>query len=135
MNALVKALVAFVLVVGLACIGGGLFWIVERETGTRGEATVGECVESGGSRFHQYHCTGTWVVGGPFIGGGGHFEFGAIDGADSSDVGKTIDVTVSGDRAYVRSLGRPIIFIGLGLLLAALCGLALIGHLKSESRS
>jgi hypothetical protein len=135
MNALGKALVAVVLVVGLACIGGGVFWIIERETGTRAEATVRECVESGGSRFHRYHCTGTWVVGGSFVGGGGHFEVGTIDGADSSDVGKTIDVTVSGDRAYVRSLGRPIIFVGLGLLLAALSVLALIGDLKSESPS
>lgn len=129
-------LVAFVLVVGLAILGGGVFLIVERETGTRAEATVGECVESGGGRFHRTHCTGHWVVGGSgSLVEGGHLEVGTIEGAESSDVGKSVDVTVSGDRAYVRSLGRPIVFIGLGLLLAALCGLALIGHLKSESPS
>jgi hypothetical protein len=127
MNALGKALVAVVLVVALASIGGGVFLIVERETGTRAEATVTECVESGGSRLHRTDCTGSWVVGGSLIGGDGHLELGKIEGADSSDVGKAIDVTVSGDHAYTRSLVRPIIFIGSGLLLAALSGLALIG--------
>jgi hypothetical protein len=134
MNALGKALFAFVLVVGLVCIGGGVSLIVERETGTRAEATVGECVGRN-SRFKGTHCTGTWVVGGSFVGGGGRLQVGTIEGAESSDVGKTIDVTVWGDRACVRSLARPIIFVGLGLLLAVLSGLALIGGLAPFSRT
>jgi hypothetical protein len=129
MNALSTAFVGL-LVLALACIGGGVFLIVERETGTRAEATVGECVESGGSRNGRTDCTGTWVVGGSLIGGGGHLVLGTIEGVASNDFGKTIDVTVSGDHAYSRSLVRPIILIGLGLLgllLAGLSGLALIG--------
>jgi hypothetical protein len=135
MNALGKALVAVVLVVGLACIGGGVFLIVERETGTRAKATVTHCVESGGGRLHRTDCTGTWVVGGSLVGGGGHLELGTIEGAVSSDVDKTIDVTVSGDHAYTRSLVLTIILIGLGLLLAALSGLALISGPAPFSRT
>jgi hypothetical protein len=126
MNALGKALVAVVLVVALACLGGGVFLIVERETGTRAKAKVTECVESGGSRLHRIDCTGTWVVGGSLVGGGGHVVVGPIEGAESSDVGKAIDVTLSGDHAYTRSLVLPILLLGLGLLLAVLGGLAVI---------
>jgi hypothetical protein len=43
---------------------------------------------------------------------------GTINGADSGDVGKTVDVTVSGDHAQTRSLVLPILLIGLGLLVA-----------------
>jgi hypothetical protein len=95
-----------------------VFLIVERGTGTRAKATVAHCVESGGSRLHRTDCTGTWIVRGRVV-------VGTIEGVDSSDVGKTIDVTVSGEHAYTRSLVRPILFIGLGLPLAALSGLAL----------
>ena len=82
MNVLGKALVGFLLVTSLAFVGGGVFLIVERETGTRAQATVARCVESGGGRLHRTDCTGTWVLG-------GHVVVGTIEGADSSDVGKT----------------------------------------------
>jgi hypothetical protein len=122
----VNALLAVVLVAALAFVGGGVFLIVERETGTRARATVSDCVERGRSTV----CTGTWVVGGSLVGGNGHVVVGAIDGAVSSDVGKTIDVTLSGGRAYVRSLVLPILLIGLGVLLAVPSGRTLIrvGH-------
>jgi hypothetical protein len=122
MNAFGKALVAVVLVVALACIAGGVFGIVERETGTRAKATVTDCVYS----FRSYDCTGTWVVGGNLVGGGGQVVVGTIDGAASSDIGKTIEVTVSGDHAHTTSLVSPIVLLVLGLLLTALGGFVLI---------
>jgi hypothetical protein len=130
MNALGKVLVAVLLVAALAFVGGGAFLIVERDTGTRAKATVTRCVESGGGRLHRTDCTGTWIVRGRVV-------VGTIEGVDSSDVGKTIDVTVSGEHAYTRSLVRPILFIGLGLPLAALSGLALFsaGRPNLSSRS
>jgi hypothetical protein len=51
---------------------------------------------------------------------------GTVDGADPADVGKTIDVTVSGDHAYTTSLMVPIILIGIGLFLAVVGVLVLI---------
>lgn len=122
MNAFGKALVAVVLVVALACIAGGVFEIVERETGTKAKATVTDCAYS----FRSYHCTGTWVVGGNLVGGGGQVVVGTIDGAASSDIGTMIEVTVSGDHAHTTSLASPIVLLVLGLLLTALCGFALI---------
>jgi len=122
MNAQGPALVVVMLFAALAFVGGGTFLIVERETGARARATVADCVERGRSTV----CTGTWVVGGSLVGGNGHVVFGTIDGADSTDVGKTIDVTVSGGRAYVRSLVLAILLIGIGLLLAVPSGHTLI---------
>jgi hypothetical protein len=118
-----KVIVVVVLVVALACLGGGVFLIVERETGTRANATVTDCAEHG--RFGT-DCTGSWIIGGSLVGGHGRIVVGPIDGAVSSDVGKTIDVTVSGDHAYVRSLALPIVLLVLGLLLVAPVGLLVI---------
>jgi hypothetical protein len=58
------------------------------------------------------------VVGGSLVGGGGHVVLGSIDDANPSDIGKTIDVRVSGDHAYTASLRVPIILLILGLLIA-----------------
>jgi hypothetical protein len=96
-------------------IGAGVFLIVQRQTGTRALATVGDCEASGGGRYRSVHCTGTWVVGGSLI-GGGHVVFGTIDGVDTDAVGKTIDVTLRGDTAYARGLALPLLLIGLGLI-------------------
>jgi hypothetical protein len=126
MNVVGKALVALALVVGLAFVAGGGFLIVERETGARARARVTDCVQV----YRGTDCTGTWVVGGSLVGGGGHVVAGPVDGAVSGDLGKTIDVTVSGDHAYTRSLGLPILLICLGLPLVALCTLALIRAVK-----
>lgn len=133
MNALGKALVGVVLVTALALVGAGVFLIVQRETGTRAKATVQDCASSGGSRNHRTVCTGSWVVGGSLVGGGGHVVVGRIDGAVSSDVGKTIDVTASGDHAYTRSLALPVLLLVPGLLVGA-GGLALIRNARRTRR-
>jgi hypothetical protein len=115
MDALGRVLVAIVLLAGLASFGGGVYLIVQRETGTRVAAMVTDCVESGGSRTHRTDCTGTWVVGGDLVGGGGHVVVGTVQGAGTGDVGRTIDATASGEEAYSRSLVLPILLIVLGL--------------------
>jgi hypothetical protein len=135
MNAFANALVAFVVVAALACVGGGTFLIVQRETGTRARATVADCVQSGGSRNARTDCTGSWVIGGSLVGGGGHVVVGNIDGAETSDVGKTIDVTVSGGTAYTRSLALPIVLIGLGLVMAVGAGALIRGVRRGTRRA
>jgi hypothetical protein len=119
MPALTKAIVGVLLVSAIGLLAGGVSLLVQRDTGTRAKATVAECTHSGGSRNYTTHCTGSWVVGGDLVGGNGHVVVGTINGADSGDVGKTVDVTVSGNRAQTRSLLLPILLIGLGLLVAA----------------
>jgi hypothetical protein len=112
--------VAFVL--SAAVIGAGIFLLVQRQTGTRASATVRECRTTGSRRYATTHCTGTWIAGGSLL-DGGHVVFGSIDGADNSDVGKTIDVTLRGDTAYTRGLTLPLLLIALGILPGAAAAL------------
>jgi hypothetical protein len=55
-------------------------------------------------------CTGSWHVPGHAIFGG----LGTIDGADSGDVGKTIDVRVHGERVTVPDIKNAIVLWVLG---------------------
>ena len=105
---------AAVTLIGLATVGGGVFLIVQRETGERVKATVTSCTGSG--KYES--CDGSWVAGGSLVGGNGHVVLGTIDGASRDDIGKTLDVTVDGDRAYTRSLRVPIILLVLGAFVA-----------------
>jgi hypothetical protein len=119
--AAMKAAIGFalVLLVGLgiaaATIGSGIFLLVQRATGTRAVATVTDCVTTGSARSRRTDCTGTWIAGGPLT-QGGHVVVGTVQGAEQSDVGKKVDVTLRGDTAYVRDLTLPLILIGLGLV-------------------
>lgn len=112
----------FVLVVMLALtagvLGGGIFLLVQREVGTRTQAHVTGCDASGTGKYRRVHCEGSWAVGGSLV-HGGHVVVGTVDGADTGDVGRTIDVTVRGNTAYSRSLVLPIVLVVLGLLPAA----------------
>jgi hypothetical protein len=111
--------------IGLACSVGGVFELVDRTSGPRATATVSRCEESGIYRARSTHCTGTWIVGGKLVGGNGHVVVGPIDGADKSDVGKKIDVRLSGGEAHTTSLALPIVLIAFGLLLVIPGGVAL----------
>lgn len=117
----------FVLVVMLALtvgvLGGGIFLLVQRETGTRTQAHVTNCDVSGAGKYRKVHCVGSWTVGGSLL-DGGHVVVGTVNGVDTGDVGKTIDVTVRGDTAYSRSLVLPIVLTVLGLL--PLAGLVVV---------
>jgi hypothetical protein len=105
--------------IGLGLLGGGIFLIVQRETGTRAKATVTECEPTSASRYGGYECTGTWISGGDLVGGNGQVVIGTVEGAEPNNVGKTMEVTVSGDRAYSTSLRLPIVLLAIGLLMAA----------------
>jgi hypothetical protein len=115
---LLKAVIVFTIVAGLALVGGGAFLLVQRATGTKAEATVSQCTTTGGSKDLQTDCTGSWIVGGSLL-AGGHVVVGEIDGAGQSDVGKQIAVTVSGNTAYVRSPILAIVLLALGIVMLA----------------
>jgi hypothetical protein len=112
-------LILLTLILAGAVIGPGIFLIVQRETGTRTIATVGDCQTLGTGKYDRTHCNGTWIVGGSLL-AGGHVAYGTINGARKEDVGKKLDVTLRGDSAYTRDLGLPAVLIGLGLLLIGL---------------
>jgi hypothetical protein len=101
---------------GLAIIGGGVFQLVQDETGAGARATVSECHGVDTSKGTQHvTCTGSWVVGGSLT-GNGHVVVGDISGANDSDVGKTLNVTVRNGTAYTRGLLVPIVLMGVGIL-------------------
>lgn len=103
------------LIMAVCLLWPGIFFLVQRQTGVRAEATVGDCEVTGAGRYQRTHCTGTWIVGGSLL-DGGHVIFGTINDADPSQVGKTIDVTLRGDEAYTLDLLLPIMLIGFGLI-------------------
>jgi hypothetical protein len=109
-------LVVVAVVIAAVMIGSGIFLLVQRQTGPRASATVADCVRTGSGRYASTHCTGSWVVGGSLL-EGGHVVVGTIDGAEMSDVGKTLDVTLRGDTAYTRGLALPLLLLGLGLVI------------------
>ena len=121
-----------VALIGLGMLGGGVFLIVQRETGTRAQATVVGC--GPGGRYGDSNCYGTWVVGGSLI-SGGQVVTGPIDGASSDDVGKTLDVTIRGDHAYTRSLRLPIILLVLGVLIAVVGILVPASYARQRRRT
>jgi hypothetical protein len=96
----------------------GVFLLVQCETGTPAQATVDDCETTGTGRYQRTDCSGTWVVGGSLF-DGGHVVVGTVDGADESDVGKTIDVRLHGGTAYSQSLTTPLVLIGFGVAPAA----------------
>jgi hypothetical protein len=116
MRRLVFASVVLFIIGGLILYEGGrLIWL--GRSGGRAQATVGNCDVSGAGRSRKVDCTGAWTVGGSLL-EGGHVVTGSIIGAETDDVGKTLDVTIIGEEAYTASflhIALPII-MGLGCL-------------------
>ena len=111
-----RAFLAPVVVVlaGLGFLAGGIFELVVQETGAPARATIVDCEDVAG-KYGGSTCRGTWVAGGSLL-DGGHVVIGTVDGANRSDLGHTIDVRLSGGRAYTTSLRVPIILLVLGAL-------------------
>jgi hypothetical protein len=103
---------------GLGMLFGGTFLIVVQETGTPATARIIECHKSGG-RYRSDVCTGMWTVGGSLI-ENGRMVTGTVEGADSGDLGKSLDVRLSGERAYTKSWRVAIILLVLGAGVTAL---------------
>jgi hypothetical protein len=113
--------IVLVILFALGFMGGGVFILLTQRTGTPAEATVTECRRTG---RYAYSCNGTWIAGGD-VTSGGRVVQGTIDGASSDDIGKTLDVRLSGGRAYTTSLRLPFVLIGLGVAFAVLGGFEL----------
>lgn len=116
-NVLGRLLLGLVFLGGLGMLGGGVFLVVVQVTGEPAQARITDCHKSGG-RYRSDVCDGTWVAGGSLL-AGGRVVLGTVDGADPGDIGRTIDVRLSGDRAYTTSLRVPIVLIVLGLAVTA----------------
>ena len=69
-----------------------------------------------------------WVLGGSLL-EGGHVVVGRIEGAETDDVGKAIDVTLSpdGETAYTRDIR-----LAVGLIVVVKHSVAFVDHLQME---
>jgi hypothetical protein len=124
-------LVVLVFLGGLGMLGGGTYLVVVQLTGEEAQARITDCHRSGG-RYRSDVCNGTWVAGGSLL-EGGRVVLGTVEGADSDDIGKTLDVRLSGDRAYTRSWRVAVILIGFGLALT-IVGIRLVWMMRTASR-
>ena len=116
---------------GLGMLFGGTFLIVVQETGTPATARIIACHRTGG-RYRSDACTGMWVAGGSLL-ENGRMVTGTVEGANSGDLGKTLNVRLSGDRAYTKSRRVAIILLVLGLGVTAL-GVRLVWMLVTARR-
>jgi hypothetical protein len=114
-------MIVLVAVCALGFIGGGVFILLTQQTGPSAQATVTDCPRVGRT---AYSCNGTWRAA------DGRVVRGTIDGVNSGDVGGTVDVRLSGNRAYTTSRRLPLVLIGLGLTLAMLGGIELRNQAK-----
>jgi hypothetical protein len=122
-------------VLGMGLLVAGGFGVKSRETGPRAKATVTECnYVSGGTKTGTDVCSGTWVTGGSLVGGKGHVIIGNIEGAESGDIGKTLNVRLSGNHAYTSSLRVPIILLAIGLITVLGSVLVIIKGGRRQSR-
>jgi hypothetical protein len=104
-------LVILVSVMTLVFVGGGIYILLVQHNGEHARAEVTDC-EVRRIRQTTQVCYGRWEHD-------GHITFGIIDGANKAKMGKTIDVRLSGGRAYTTSLRLPIILLTIGVLFAA----------------
>ena len=100
--------VIFLVVLGLGAIGAGVYQLQQQRTGTPAKATVRSCEQSRRSLV----CRGSWTTGSLLA--GGQVVLGIVENATKADIGKTVDVRLHGERAYLPSLRLPIIFFVLG---------------------
>src|SRR4051794_35120962 len=118
-----------VLAVGAGLVYGGFSKYADQTSGVAGKARVTHCQAGFNTKYsHQAtRCTGSWTVGGDIVFGNGKVAVGLIDGADTGDEGKTIDVRIHGtDHATVPDIKPPILLWALGgvIALLALWGLS-----------
>jgi hypothetical protein len=104
----VYALLAFLLVGGLAMIGGAAWSYADEHSGRAAEAKITHCTQSGAGKYSGVHCDGTWSVD-------GHTTTGAVFNAKWNDYGKTRSVRVHGGRATI-----PTLWVSIGLLIMGL---------------
>lgn len=108
MRIVIGLLVAVILLLPVVLIGSGLWLLAQRQLGDRIEATVVSCDTDAGYRQYSQYCTARWTEDGVE-------KTGPIEASGDNEVGKTVIATEKDGVLYSRSLGLPLILIGLGL--------------------
>ena len=113
MKIIINIFVAVIMLVPLVLVGSGLWLLAQRQFGEKVEAEVLNCDIEVGYKASSQYCTARWTQDGVE-------HTGPIQGSSDNEVGETVTATVRGDELYSRSLGLPLILLGLGLPLCIL---------------
>ncbi|WP_182376785.1 hypothetical protein [Nocardioides sp. WS12] len=108
MKIVVNILLAVVMIFPLVLVGSGLWLLGQRQFGEKVEAEVLHCDIDIGYKASKQYCTARWTQDGVV-------HTGPIQGSGDNEVGDTVTATIRGDELYSRSLGLPLILLGLGL--------------------
>lgn len=97
------------IILGIACLGFGMYALGAQNTGTTANVKVLECHRFAGVRSSSNRCSGQWQ-----------------DGPKTSEVrivamftphpGDTVQMRIHGSKAYSRSVGIPLMSFGFGAL-------------------
>lgn len=113
MKIAVNVVLAVIMLAPLVLVGAGGWLLAQRQFGEKVEAEVLSCDIEVGYKASSQYCTARWTHDGVE-------HTGPIQGSGDNEVGETVSATVRGDEVYSRSLGLPLILLGLGLPLCAL---------------
>lgn len=113
MKIAVNIVLAVIMLAPLVLVGAGGWLLAQRQFGEKVEAEVLSCDIEIGYKASSQYCTARWTHDGVE-------HTGPIQGSSDNEVGETVSATVRGDEVYSRSLGLPLILLGLGLPLCAL---------------
>jgi len=108
MRIVVNLFVAAILLMPLVLVGSGAWLLGQRQLGTKVEAEVIGCDFDVRYKSSAESCTARWVADGVET-------TGPIHASGEHEVGETITATERNGELYSRSVGLPLLLIGLGL--------------------
>ncbi|MGH3713010.1 MAG: hypothetical protein ACRDT4_06040 [Micromonosporaceae bacterium] len=117
---LISTVLLSLLPLGLLFGAGFVYW--QQTNGTPATATIVAC--DGGR--HGQVCRGNWT--------GGVTGEGIVEGANPGDEGRTMEVRVSGGRAYTLSLRLPVILLVAALIFGAMVVYTTVGNARQARR-
>ncbi len=95
------------IILGIACVGFGLYVLWAQHTGITSDVKVLECHQVAGVRSSSTRCSGQWQDGTTIS------EV-RIVGTAMPRPGETVPMRIHGEKAYSPSTGLPLISIGFG---------------------
>lgn len=113
MRVVIGLFLAVILLLPIVLVGSGAWLLWQRQVGERVEAEVIGCEFDIGYKRSSQYCTARWTENGVE-------RTGPIQGSGDHEVGETVTATLRDGELYSRSLGLPLILIGLGLPFCAI---------------
>ncbi|WP_212815203.1 MULTISPECIES: hypothetical protein [unclassified Mycolicibacterium] len=105
------------IILGIACVGFGIYVLVAQHTGITADVKVLECHRVAGVRSSSTSCSGQWHDGTTV-------NDVRIVGSSMPRPGDTVPMRIHGDKAYSPAMGLPLISLGFGAVALFIGGYA-----------